>query len=54
MRDLDDLKSFAGKACVDIYNDFSEIEVRGMPQSLQKAWEIGRDLINIANEEQMK
>jgi hypothetical protein len=37
-------------ACIDIYRDFEESEIKQKPSSIQKAWELGRDLVNYLNE----
>jgi len=41
---VDDLKSFAGKACIDIFTDFSEKEIMRETTSVRLAWDIGRKL----------
>lgn len=41
-----DLSAASGSACVDIYRDFDEDEIKQKPLSIQKAWEVGRDMYN--------
>ena len=41
---IDDLKTFAAKFCIDIFNDFDEFEILSEPQSVQQAWKIGKEL----------
>ncbi|MDY6903703.1 MAG: hypothetical protein SWH61_03365 [Thermodesulfobacteriota bacterium] len=40
----EDLKTFAAKRCLDIYNDFDETEIIKQSKSIVLAWEAGRDL----------
>ena len=47
VKQVEDLKSFAGKACIDIFNDFDYEEVKSMPPSIIEAWNIGRALCNV-------
>jgi len=46
MMPIEDLKTLAGLYCIDIYNDFDEVEIKTYSPAIQKAWEIGRDLFN--------
>ena len=52
MNELETLKSLAGQRCIDIYNDFSRLEMEEMTTSIREAWLIG-EAINLAldNEE---
>ena len=38
----EELKSFAGAKCLDIFNDLTEQEACAMPNSVRQAWMIGR------------
>lgn len=40
----EELKSLAGKACIDIFKDFDAFEILKMSCSIREAWKIGRDL----------
>ena len=40
----EDLKTFSGKCCLDIFKEFKERDVEKMPKSIQEAWMIGRQL----------
>lgn len=40
----DDLKAFAGSACISIYDDFDAAEITQEPKSVQLAWSYGRML----------
>jgi len=44
MNRIDDLKSFAAKACLDIYHDYTYLEVAKLPPSVQNAWRAGGDI----------
>lgn len=41
-----DIATEASGACIDIFNDYSEDEVKLMPPSVVKAWEVGRAFIS--------
>jgi len=41
---VEDLKAFAGKVCIDIFNDFDATEIVLQPTSIRRAWDIGREL----------
>lgn len=41
---IEDLKAFAGKACLDIYNDFDSSELDGYSESIKSAWKIGEQI----------
>ena len=40
----EDLKAFAGSACIDIYDDFDAAEISQQPRSVRLAWSYGRML----------
>lgn len=45
--DKEDIVSKAVNCCVDIYNDYDQDEVnKYAPPSLQKAWDVGRVIVN--------
>lgn len=41
---VEDLKAFAGKVCIDIFNDFDDTEISSQPTSIRRAWDIGKAL----------
>lgn len=45
MENLENLKSLALKACISIFNDYVEWEVRKLPPATQAAWEIGKEYV---------
>jgi len=45
---IEDLKAFAGSACIDIFNDFDENEITRYSRSIRQAWDIGRQLAEAA------
>ncbi len=40
----DNLFLKAGRDCIDIFEDFDEIEITTFPKSIQIAWTTGREL----------
>jgi hypothetical protein len=51
MDKLDELKSFAGKYCIDIFELFDEIEIHEQLTPIRDAWETGRELSALIAEE---
>ena len=52
---IDDQKTFALKFCMDIAHDYSEEEVKKFtPPSVQKAWKVGREVIDFELAENRK
>jgi hypothetical protein len=45
---LEDLKVKAAFKCIAIYEDFSEEEIKEQPPSIQKAWEVGKTIKEVA------
>ena len=39
-----DLKTVAAGICLEIYKDFDAVEIRRQPESIQRAWCMGREL----------
>jgi len=52
MEKLDRLKSFAGKYCIDIFDLFDELEVHDQLTPIRNAWETGRELSDLAAEDE--
>lgn len=50
MKELDRLKSFAGKYCIDIFELFNELEIHEQLTPIRDAWETGRELSALAAE----
>lgn len=42
---LEDLKTFAASACIDVYKDFTEDTIKEQPRGVRRAWDLGRDLV---------
>ena len=40
-------KSFAGKACIDVYGLFDELEIIEQLTPIRDAWEVGKELYNL-------
>lgn len=43
-KEIDELTNIAATNCMNIYNDFSEDEIKSQPLSVQKAWETGKSV----------
>lgn len=41
---INDLKSFAAARCLDIFSAYDESEIGSESKSVQKAWDIGRQI----------
>jgi hypothetical protein len=51
MSELDRLDVMARTQCVDIFRDYEESEVmKYAPPSVQKAWDIGKQLVSLEKE----
>lgn len=44
---IQNLRLQASNICIDIYQDFDEVEIRKENQSIQVAWEIGRNIVEL-------
>lgn len=42
--DIEDLKSLAGRACIDLYLSIHVIQLEGQTEQIKKAWSIGQEL----------
>lgn len=47
MHCIQNLRLQASNICIDIYQDFDEVEIRKENQSIQLAWEVGRDIVEL-------
>jgi len=41
-----DLRTKSAEYCLDIFNDFSEDEIKKLPASIQRAWNVGKEISN--------
>ena len=39
-----DLRTISAEYCLDIFNDLSEDEILKLPKSIQRAWNIGKEI----------
>lgn len=44
MNELKTLKSLAGKHCIDIYRDLSELKAKDIGPAVHGAWLIGKEI----------
>ena len=44
---IEQLRDKAVKQCIDINSDFTADEVKGLPTSVQKAWEVGQAFLDL-------
>ena len=54
MDKLDELKSFAGKHCIDIFELFDALEIQVKLKPIRDAWKTGRELSALMAEREEK